>query len=120
MEKQLFVKSGKRGRPAIVLNYPQGKFTVNDLVTLNPHIKCRLSVYTHAEKLIKKGVLRYTGVTIKTGGVGKPLNEFQTLASYRNARSQKRNAKLRKLATVAPVDLTPAPVVPVNSDFVAV
>lgn len=111
MSKNLFVKTGKRGRPSIVLNFPKGgTFTVNDLVDLNPHVKCRLSVYTHTEKLVKRGVLRYTGKTIPTGGVGKPLDELQTMASYRNARTQKRNAKLRKLATVAPVDLAPAPV----------
>ena len=105
----MFKQTGKRGRPSIILNYPKGRFTVNDLVTLNPHVKCRLSVYTHAYKLVNKGVLRYTGNVI-TGKVGKPLDEFQTMASYRNARSQKRNAKLRKLANVDPVDLTPSSV----------
>lgn len=99
-----------RGRPRKELNYPKGKFTLNTLVPLNPHIVCRLSLYTRVTELVKKGVLRYTGKTIPTGGVGKPLDELQTMASYRNARTQKRNAKLRKLATVAPVGLAPAPV----------
>jgi hypothetical protein len=98
-----------RGRPRKELVYPKGRFTVNDLVELNPQIKCRLSLYTRCDELVKQKVLRYTGETIKTGGVGKPLFEFQTMAAYRNARNRKRNNKLRKLENVS-VDLTPAPV----------
>lgn len=106
----LFKQTGKRGRPQIVLNYPpQGRFNVNDLVALNPHVACRLSVYTHAKKLVKKGILRYTGKTI-THGVGKPLDEFESMASYRRVRSLKRTNKLRKLATKPPIDLTPVTV----------
>jgi len=105
-----FKQTGKRGRPQIILNYPkQGKFTANDLVELNPHVKCRLSVYTHAYKLVNKGVLRYTGKTIKTGTVGKPLDEMESMANFRRVRSLKRTNKLRKLAN-ATVDLTPASV----------
>jgi len=106
MSKELFVKTGKRGRPAIILNFPRGKFTVNDLVELNPHVKCRLSIYNHAKKLVKKGILRYTGETVKTGGVGKPLNVFQTMASYRASRTLKARNKATKLAKVT-VNLAP-------------
>ena len=113
MSKELFVKSGKRGRPAIVLNYPKtGKFTVSKLVELNPHVTCRLSIYTHAKKLVKQGVLRYTGNTIKTGGVGKPLDEFQSMAAYRQNRAKKAARRAAKLAKVT-VDITP--VVPVTT-----
>jgi hypothetical protein len=98
-----------RGRPRKELSYPKGRFTVNDLIPLNTHIECRLSIYTRCYELVKQGVLRYTGKAI-AGKVGKPLDEFQTMASYRNSRSQKRNAKLRKLANVPAVDLTPASV----------
>lgn len=98
-----------RGRPRKELILPKtSTFTVNDLVAINPHIDCRLSVYTRRDELIKNGTLRYTGETVKTGGVGKPLNVIQTMASYRRSRAAKRAAKTRKLASVT-VDLTPAP-----------
>jgi hypothetical protein len=109
VKESLFKYSGKRGRPSIALSYPKGRFTVNELVTLNPHVKCRLSLYTHVNKLVKKGTLRFTGKNI-AGKVGKPLKEIQTMASYRNSRAQKRNSKLRKLATVPVIDLTPTQV----------
>lgn len=113
MSKDLFIQTGKRGRPQIVLNFPsQGTFNINTLVKLNPHVKCRLSVYTHAKKLIKRGVIRYTGKTIPLNSRGKPLNEFESLANYWQMRSLKRENKLRKLATVTPVDLTPVDLTP--------
>jgi len=110
MSKEMFAKTGKRGRPQIILNYPpQGKFTINKLVELNPHVTCRLSLYTHVKKLIKKGVLRYTGQTVKTGGVGKPLDILESMANFRRARSVKAAMKARKLASVPPVDLDSVP-----------
>lgn len=99
-----------RGRPRKELKYPvAGKFTVNDLVPLNKHIECRLSIYTRIGELVKKGVLRYTGKTEPTGGVGKPLDIFESMANYRRARSVKATMKARKLAALAPVTLAPAP-----------
>lgn len=104
MSKQ---KQDGRGRPRKELVFPRGKFTVNSLIPLNPEIKCRLTLYTRCEELVKQRVLRLTGKTI-AGKVGKPLNEFQTVASYRAAKTLKRANKARKLAAVT-VDLTPAP-----------
>jgi hypothetical protein len=99
-----------RGRPRKELIPPTtSTFTVNDLVACNPQIICRLSVYTRLSEQIKNGTFRYTGETVKTGGVGKPLDVIQTMASYRRSRAQKRVAKARRLAKIT-VNLTPAPV----------
>lgn len=110
--KKLFRYSGRRGRPAIVLNYPRtGKFTVNTLVEMNPHVECRLSIYNSLAKLTtgKNKVIRYTGKTVKTGGVGKPLAEMQSMVAYRSNQNKKAARKAAKLPNVT-VDLTPAPV----------
>lgn len=100
MSKNTNEKRG-RGRPRKELILPTtSTFTVNDMVACNPQIECRLSVYTRRDELVKNGTLRYTGETVKTGGVGKPLDVIQTMASYRRSRAAKRAAKARKLANI--------------------
>lgn len=119
MAKQ-FIHTGKRGRPAIVLAYPKtGTFTANDLVAMNPHVKCRLSIYNKIDEMAtgRNKVLRYTGNTVKVKatpdnptGAGKPLWELQSMVAYRANRNRKAARRASKLASVPPVDLTPAPV----------
>ena len=106
-----------RGRPRKELIPPTTpSFTVNDLVACNPHIVCRLSVYTRLAEQIKNGTFRYTGETVKTGGVGKPLDVIQTMVSYRRSRAARKAAKTRKQLSKLTVDLTPASVpVPVTA-----
>ncbi len=107
---KLFNYTGKRGRPAIVLNYPQtGTFTPNTLVEMNPHVKCRLSIYHAMQRMVKAKILRYTGKTVKTGGPGKPLLELQSMAAYRAARAKRKARRTAKLASIPPVDISPAP-----------
>lgn len=118
-DKNLFVKSGKRGRPAVILNYPDGKFTINTLMPLNPHVKCRLSFYNHLNKMVKKGILRQTGETRETGKLGRHLTEFQTMSSFRRARTLKRNNKSRNKSNLPDKVVSLNPVkeqVPVNAE----
>ena len=98
----------KRGRPALAVNLPEKPFfTVNDMIAANPQITCRLTVYTKRNDLIKSRVIRMTGQTQPTGGVGKPLDILQTMTNYRRSRAAKAAAKTRKLSK-ATVSLTPA------------
>lgn len=101
------METSTRGRPPKPVKFPTRKFTVNDMVALNPDIACRLSLYTKVKKAIAAGKIRKTGETVQTGGVGKPLIQYQPMANYRISRSQKRISKLRKL-TKASVNLTVA------------
>lgn len=100
-------KNKTLGRPRKELKYPRGKFTVNDLIPLNPGITCRLTLYTRIKEKVKDRKIRDTGVDL-AGKVGKPLDVFQNMADYRAGRALKASAKARKLANVV-VDLTPAP-----------
>jgi len=102
----------KRGRPSLPVNLPEGKsfFTVNDMIAANPQITCRLTIYTKRDALIKERKLRVTGEKQPTGGVGKPLDILQTMASYRRSRAAKASAKTRKLSKATVSLTTPAPV----------
>lgn len=101
----------KRGRPALEVALPKAsKFTVNDIVAANPHITCRLTVYTKRDDLVKNKVIRLTGETVRTEGVGKPLDVYQTMKSYRLSRAAKAAAKTRAAkAKVPTVDVVSAP-----------
>jgi hypothetical protein len=102
----------KRGRPALVCNPPAGlnRFTINDLRDANPHIKCRLSLYTKRDELVKNKVIRLTKDTVPTaGGVGKPLGVYITVAALNRSRAAKKAARTRKALAAAPaIDLTVA------------
>ena len=100
------------GRPRKELVLPLGKFTVNDLIPLNPAIKCRLTLYTRVGELVSNRTVRSTG-DVLAGKVGKPLDIFQRVSSYRAIKARKAAAEARKLAGVV-VDLTPSSA-PVNA-----
>lgn len=98
-----------RGAPEKPMNLPRGKFTINDVVQLNPQLKCRLSVYNKVKKLIAAKIVRPTGLVI-VQGVGKPLDEFESMANYRrNVKRRQQSKEKAKLAKLEPVDLTPKP-----------
>ena len=101
-------KNKTLGRPRKELKLPLGKFTVNDLIPLNPEITCRLTLYTRVKEKVKDRTVRSTGEVL-AGKVGKPLDIFQRVSSYRAIKARKAAAKARNLANVV-VDITPAPV----------
>ena len=100
-------KNKTLGRPRKELKLPLGKFTVNDLIPLNPEIKCRLTLYTRVGELVSNRTVRNTGEVL-AGKVGKQLDIFQRVSSYRAIKARKAAAKARNLANVV-VDITPAP-----------
>lgn len=88
-----------RGRPVKPLTLPEmSRFTLNDVRAVNPHIVCRLSLYTKIGELIRSKVIRKTRETQPTGGVGKPLRIFITSAAFNRSQGAKQAAKTRKLA----------------------
>lgn len=99
--KSATVKRG-RGRPEKPLELPKtAKWTVNDLVALNPAIECRLTMYNRIRKLLKARKIQKLKETRPTGGVGKPMAVFQRVA----VKSAPKATKAPKAPTV---DLTPA------------
>ncbi len=98
----------KLGRPEKPLVLPNtSTFTFTDVKNVNPQIKCKLTVYTRVNKLIKSRVLRRTGKTVPSGGennVGTPLDVLQTVASYRRSKAAKQAARTRRNSV--PVTLT--------------
>ena len=100
-----------RGRPHTVLVLPsKSPFTITDIQKENG--VSRLTVYNQ----IDDGTLQIkaTKETRPTGGPGKPGVLFVTTSVWKRSNANKKAAKLRKmntkLATAAPVDMTPAPV----------
>ena len=74
--------NARRGRPSFPVNIATlpDKFTVNDLVTANPQITCRLSLYTKRTRLVQKRYITATKTTVPTGGVSKPLTVYTKTA----------------------------------------
>jgi hypothetical protein len=86
-----------RGRPVKPLALPEmSRFTLNDVRAVNPHIVCRLSLYTKVKELVRTKVIRKTRDTQHTGGVGKPLRVFITATAYNRLQGAKRAAQTRK------------------------
>lgn len=109
--------AARRGRPEKPLALPRAqKFTVGDVLTLNAEqpggIRCRLTVYTRLEKLVKAGTLAIADEKRPTGGVGKPANIFMRVAANApkaKAKAKAKSPKAKAIATAPVVDLTPAP-----------
>lgn len=98
-------RSIKLGRPVKPLMLPEtNEMTVNDIWALNPHIICRLSIYTKVGKLVVRRILRKTGRTTPSAGlneVGKPLDIYQTVAAFRRSKVAKQAARTRAAAVAA-------------------
>jgi hypothetical protein len=94
------------GRPAAVINYPRGIFTMKDLFNLNKDV-CALTCIKHVQSDLDTKTLTLLKDTIKTGKVGKPAFRYIRTAVAKGLKSAR---KARKTDTVAiPVDATPAP-----------
>lgn len=98
----------RRGRPTFPVNLPSAnEFTINDLAEANPHITCRLTLYTKRNKLVKSKVIQLTKKTVPTGGVGKPLAVYVKTAHLARCKAAYKAALTRKAAT-APQPVTDA------------
>lgn len=106
--------TNKPGRPAFVLTYPNGPFTLNQLFDLN-HVSrrgrgkgkvCKLTIIKHIEKALNRKLVKRMKETVKTGGVGKPPYQY-TLTS----KGQAKLVGATPVETPVPVAETPIPVV---------
>lgn len=92
----------RRGRPLKAFYLPDARFmTINDIQAVNPHIECRISIYSHVGRQLKHKIIRRTGKTVPNGGVGKPLDLFERMSSFRLSRSMKRAARNRQITVTA-------------------
>jgi len=106
-------KNGKpstRGRKRIPIELPKStKFTISAILAANPQIKCRPTVYSRVNEMVKGGLLKRTSDTEETGKVGKPGFFYWKMGAWKSFQALKASNKTKgkKLATVPAVDLTP-------------
>lgn len=101
-----------RGRPTLSVKLPKSaQFTMNDLVNANPHITCRLTLYTKRNELLEAKRIVKLALKRKTGGVGKSLDVYENVAVVQAAKKAKATvkAKMAKAKTAPVVDMTAAP-----------
>jgi hypothetical protein len=123
--KNIKTQSAKRrGRPCMTFSLPGDVeagdlVSVNDLWAANPHIKCRVTVYTNTKKLVRNLMLCPTDQTEPAGTIGKPGTLYEVISTTvptRKASRKKSPAKVVKdntvKDTVPVVDLIPAAVEP--------
>lgn len=103
-----------RGRPTLSVKLPKSaQFTMNDLVNANPHITCRLTLYTKRNELLEAKRIVKLALKRKTGGVGKSLDVYENVAVVQAAKKAKATVKAKmakaKAKTAPVVDMTAAP-----------
>lgn len=96
------------GRPAKVISYPNGIFTVEGLFDANASAACKLTVRKNVKRDAKAGVLVVLKSVQKTGKAGRPSVRYSTKASY-DARCVA-NAAARAATNVAKSAITPTEV----------
>lgn len=110
-------KNGKvtnRGRRKIAVELPKGNsFTITEIFKTNPGVKCRATIYTRVDEMIKAKLLKETKEVALTGTVGKPGTIYWKMGAWNSRQAllarNKARASQKKLASVPAVDLTPAP-----------
>ena len=115
----------KVGRPAAVLQFPRGAFTVAELAALNPTV-CTLTVRNKITAgLAEKFLVRLDKVEM-TGEAGRPAYRYirKSVADASKSRKGKAKAKAKapatvtvEVATVAPAE--PAPAVTLETPAIA-
>jgi len=96
------------GRPAKVISYPDGIFTVESLFGANASAACKLTVRKNVKRDAKAGILVVLKSVEKTGKAGRPSVRYSTKASY-DARCAA-NAAARAATGAAKAAVTPTEV----------
>jgi hypothetical protein len=96
----------KVGRPAAVLQFPRGAFTVAELAALNPTV-CTLTVRNHIKEGLEGKFLVRMDKAVMTGEAGRPAHRYirKSVADAFKARKGKAKAPATvtvEVATVAP------------------
>lgn len=96
------------GRPAKVISYPDGIFTVEQLAGSNASTACKLTVRKNVKRDVAAGLLVALSRPAKSGKAGRPSVRYSTKASY----------DARLAANVAKAAVTPATAPTTDSDSV--